>query len=54
MLSAICLVVWVATSLGSGHPLYFWPVWVAGSWGALLLLGTITGRAACDRRAIGH
>lgn len=43
--SAICLVVWVATSLGAGHALYFWPMWVAGPWGAMLLLGTLTGRA---------
>ncbi|MFR9805905.1 DUF1707 domain-containing protein [Pseudonocardia sp. RS010] len=49
--NAICLVVWVATSLGAGHPLPFWPVWVAGPWGAMLLLGTLTGRRPCgDRR----
>ncbi|HWM05429.1 MAG TPA: DUF1707 domain-containing protein [Actinophytocola sp.] len=24
----ICVVVWLATSIGSGHALYFWPVWL--------------------------
>lgn len=43
--SVICLVVWAATSLGAGHALYFWPMWVAGPWGAVLLLGSVTGRA---------
>ncbi|GAA4695841.1 DUF1707 domain-containing protein [Pseudonocardia yuanmonensis] len=50
VVNAICLVVWVATSLGAGHPLPFWPVWVAGPWGAVLLLGTLTGRRPCGSR----
>jgi hypothetical protein len=54
LVSAICLVVWIATSLGSGEPLYVWPVWVAGPWGAMLLLGTVAGRATYGSRAIGH
>ncbi|GAA1836376.1 DUF1707 domain-containing protein [Pseudonocardia ailaonensis] len=49
--SVICLVIWVATSVGAGRPLPFWPVWVFGPWGAVLLLGTLTGsltgRAGC-------
>lgn len=45
--NAICLVVWVATSLGAGHALPFWPIWVAGPWGAMLLLGTLSGRRPC-------
>jgi hypothetical protein len=54
LVSAICVVVWVATSLGSGRPLYFWPIWVAGPWGVMLLLGNVTGRPTCGRRAIGR
>jgi len=33
----ICLLVWSATSLVQGHPLRFWPGWVIGPWGAVLL-----------------
>lgn len=45
----ICLVIWAATSAGQGHPLYFWPMWVIGPWGAVLALGTLTGGALAGR-----
>src|SRR5215212_4311408 len=35
--------IWLLTSLGSGEFAYFWPVWVIGPWGAVLLASTITG-----------
>ncbi|MEU6207823.1 DUF1707 domain-containing protein [Micromonospora musae] len=35
--------VWVISSLASGELLYFWPGWVAGPWGMLLLLRTVGG-----------
>ncbi|GEL26210.1 hypothetical protein PSU4_51640 [Pseudonocardia sulfidoxydans NBRC 16205] len=44
VVGAICLVVWLATCLGTGSVQPFWPVWVIGPWGAVLLLGTLTGR----------
>jgi Domain of unknown function (DUF1707) len=37
---AICLLIWVTTSVAHGHPLYFWPLWVIGPWGAVLLAHT--------------
>jgi hypothetical protein len=37
--SVICMVIWTATSLASGHPLYFWPMWVIGPWAATFLVG---------------
>ena len=40
----ICLVIWTATSIGSGSLLSFWPMWVIGPWGAVLL-----SRAVGDR-----
>lgn len=43
--AVICLAVWVATSLGSGGPAYFWPMWVIGPWGLVLLRSSIGGRA---------
>jgi hypothetical protein len=40
--------IWAAVSLGSGHVAYFWPIWVAGPWGALLLARTLSGLARGD------
>jgi hypothetical protein len=40
---AIVVTIWAVTSLLSRELLYFWPVWVAGPWGAVLLVRTITG-----------
>ena len=36
--------VWGAVSVGTGDAVYFWPVWVAAPWGALLLVRTLRGR----------
>ncbi|MEU7816437.1 DUF1707 domain-containing protein [Pseudonocardia sp. NPDC049154] len=52
VVNAICLVVWVATSLGAGHPLPFWPIWVAGPWG-VMLLGSLSGRRSWVSRPCG-
>ena len=38
------LAVWAAVSVSAGDPVYFWPVWVAAPWGALLLARTLRGR----------
>lgn len=38
---SINLVIWTLVSLGTGHLHYFWPMWVAGPWGAVLLVSTI-------------
>lgn len=29
--------IWLITSLSAGGPIYFWPMWVVGPWGAVLL-----------------
>lgn len=42
--SVLLLGIWAATSLASGHPLYFWPVWPIGGWGVALL------RSGCGPR----
>ncbi len=36
--------VWAAVSVGTGDRVYFWPIWVAAPWGALLLARTLRGR----------
>jgi len=37
------LVVWGVVSLANGGTVYFWPGWVAGPWGAVLLVRTLAG-----------
>ena len=41
--SVIVLVIWAVTALASWELQYFWPIWVIGPWGAVLLARTITG-----------
>jgi hypothetical protein len=52
--SLIVLTIWAITSLANWEFLYFWPVWVIGPWGAVLLAQTIGGprhgRARAHRR----
>ena len=33
----IVTTIWLITSLSAGGPIYFWPMWVIGPWGAVLL-----------------
>lgn len=48
--------IWAVTSLMSRDLLYFWPGWVAGPWGVVLLARTISGAAGGEpqRRAEGR
>jgi hypothetical protein len=49
----IVTTIWLITSLSSGAFLYFWPIWVIGPWGAVLLAQTVSGtggRPHRDRR----
>ena len=39
----IVLTVWMVTSFASSEPIYFWPMWVIGPWGAVLLAQTLGG-----------
>jgi hypothetical protein len=48
--SIIVLVIWATTSLATWEFLYFWPVWVIGPWGAVLLARTLTGGGEDQRR----
>ena len=40
----VCVAVWGAVSIGQGDAGYFWPIWVAAPWGALLLARTLRRR----------
>ena len=42
--SGINLAIWMALAL-SGNLVYPWWIWVAGPWGAVLLIGTLLGRS---------
>ncbi|MEV6691661.1 DUF1707 domain-containing protein [Micromonospora sp. NPDC051196] len=41
----IVVAIWAVTSLAAGDLRYFWPGWVAGPWGAVVLVQTFTGLA---------
>jgi hypothetical protein len=38
------VVIWVLVSLSAGDAVYFWPMWVAGPWGAVLAVLTVLSR----------
>lgn len=40
----VSVVVWACVSLATTDLTYFWPMWVAGPWGAVLLLATLSRR----------
>ena len=48
--AVIVLTVWTATVVGSGEFGYFWPIWVIGPWGAVLLAQTLGRRGPDDGR----
>lgn len=52
----IVITIWTATSLASWEFHYFWPIWVIGPWGAVLLAQRLTGdndRKDDGRRQLG-
>ncbi len=49
--SVINLVIWAIVSLTTLHWVYPWWIWVAGPWGALLLVGWLSGRGDAGRSA---
>jgi uncharacterized integral membrane protein len=50
----IVLAIWAVTSLASWELQYFWPMWVIGPWGALLLAQAVTGTGEDDDRGRRH
>lgn len=39
---SVNVVVWLLVSFSAGEAIYFWPMWVAGPWGAVLLVKTLS------------
>jgi hypothetical protein len=46
----ITTTIWLVASLAAGELLYFWPVWVAGPWGVVLIWQTVGGLASGEPR----
>jgi Domain of unknown function (DUF1707) len=46
--SLIVTTIWLATSLASWELNHFWPIWVIGPWGAVLLAQRIAGGSKRD------
>jgi Domain of unknown function (DUF1707) len=42
---AVCVAIWAVICLISQDLIYFWPGWVAGPWGAVLVVETVRGLA---------
>ncbi|MGX1809972.1 DUF1707 SHOCT-like domain-containing protein [Nocardia sp. NPDC055321] len=52
--SVLVLLIWAAISIGTGGLTYFWPAWVIGPWGAVLVFRVLTGwEAGAGRRVHG-
>lgn len=47
---AVTTAIWLISSIGSGELLFFWPIWVAGPWGAVLVVATMSGLASGEPR----
>lgn len=49
----ICFTIWAATSIAQADPVGFWPGWVIGPWGAVLLATTVPrGTGGQPRRCL--
>jgi hypothetical protein len=51
---AITTAIWLVSSIAAQEPLFFWPIWVAGPWGAILLWQTVTGLAVGEPRKLAE
>ena len=48
---AITTTIWAITSISATAWTYYWPIWVAGPWGALLIWQTVSGLAHGEPQA---
>jgi hypothetical protein len=51
---AVTTAIWAVMSLAAGDALYYWPIWVAGPWGVVLLWQTISGLATGQPRKMAE
>jgi len=50
----LVLCIWAITSVASAQFIYFWPIWVIGPWGAVLLAQTLAGDSHAPRARDPH
>ncbi|GAA0386844.1 hypothetical protein Acor_25560 [Acrocarpospora corrugata] len=50
MASSINWVIWLIVSTTSDGEVYPWPLWVMGPWGVVLLVSTLFGNSAVNKR----
>jgi hypothetical protein len=50
----IVISIWAVTSLASWQLNYFWPIWVIGPWGAILLAQSVTSGSYRNRQRDRH
>ncbi|MFJ8580262.1 DUF1707 domain-containing protein [Micromonospora sp. NPDC093277] len=48
--AGILTAIWLISSIGYGHVIYYWPAWAIGPWGVLLLLRTVGVHDGEERR----
>ncbi|MBW8487465.1 DUF1707 SHOCT-like domain-containing protein [Actinomadura parmotrematis] len=48
--SLVCTVIWLISAITTGTVDNFWPIWVMGPWGALILAGYLFGDRGRGRR----
>ena len=46
----ITVAIWLISSIAAGELVGFWPIWVAGPWGAVLVFVTLAGLASGEPR----
>jgi len=46
--AVVLVAVWTITSIAAGGPLFFWPMFPIGIWGAILLAQLVSGRPKDD------
>lgn len=52
--AVLVLVIWLAVSVASGHFTYFWPFWIIGPWGGVLLFRAVDGLVKGPDGPQGH
>ncbi len=46
--AVVLVAIWTITSIAAGGPLFFWPMFPLGIWGAILLAQLVSGRPKDD------
>ncbi|WP_245718603.1 DUF1707 SHOCT-like domain-containing protein [Micromonospora rhizosphaerae] len=50
----ILTAIWIFSSIGAREAVFYWPLWVAGPWGVVLLFRTVGGLSAGEPRRVAE